>query len=411
MLIRISRLLLIIIVVFVAAIYFPRYYWKIFDKKSDIPFVMYSVIHNDFLISRSKGNKTSFVDSKGRSYTRNEYEQMLPLFNYRQLISSGKMPDSLRGIKLDISEVRRNNIYIRIKPVSIIAPQIQLFPLFESQSGRIRLEMPDVFFRMNRKMEFLNASTNRVNHSLTRMFTDTLLSKGFVFPAKLIAGNPTTHKPFDEGYFIVDAADKVFHIKMVKGKPFCRNTNFSEDLKIKSIYIKEMPLKEFYGILITENNKLYLISYHHYRLIPLPVQGYNYANTNLLFFGNLFIRNFTLIHQTGIQSFVTDRDYHLIGTYQETWKSRNHKLAGIVSEYLFPFTIQLTSPFAKYVDFYIRYPSLKSIAGIFFFLMLTVLILKLKNKSLKKRWLDLVVVAVSGPYGFIAVLIFDDVDT
>jgi len=409
MLPRLSRLLLVLIIIFVAAIYIPQYYWKIFDKKTNRPFVLYSVLLKDFLISRAEGPVTTYTDSKGKQYTRTEYEQLLPLFNYRQLISNGTMPDSLNGVKLEVREVRKNNIFIRLKPTKIIKPQIQLYPLFESQSGRVQLEMPDIYFRINDRMEFINASTNRVNEELTRMFTDTLLARGFVFPAKLIAGNPTTRKPFDEGYFVVDAENKTFHIKMVKGKPFCRDTHFPRDLQIRSIFVKEMGLKEFYAILISEDSNIYLISYDNYRLIHLPLKGYNYAESNLLFLGNMFIRNFLVINQNNIKTFVTDRDYRLINTYQESWKSRDERTAGIVAEYLFPFTIKLVSPYSRYVDFFVRYPTFKSIMGILFFVVLAMLIMKYKNLSLKKNWVNVLIVLLSGMYGLIAILIFEDI--
>ncbi len=409
MLTRISRILLVFAVILIAAIYIPRYYWKIFDKRTDKPFVLYSVVVNDFLISRAEGRVMAYMDSKGNRYTRSEYEQLLPLFNYRQLISNGTMPDSLNGVKLEISEVRKNNIFIRLKPTKILKPQIPLYPLFESQSGRVQLEMPDAYFRINSRMEFINASTNRLNEELTRMFTDTLIARGFVFPAKLIAGNPTTRKPFDEGYFVVDAENKTFHIKMVKGKPFCRNTHFPRDLQIRSIFVKEMGLREFYAILISEDNNVYLISYDDYRLIHLPLEEYDYTRTNLLFLGNMFIRNFLVINRKGMVTIVTDRNYRLIDTYRESWKSRDERTAGKVAEYLFPFTLNLVSPYSRYVNFYIRYPTFKSLLGILFFVVIALLVLRYKNQPLKQSWMDVLIVLFGGVYGLIAILIFEDI--
>ena len=79
-----------------------------------------------------------------------------------------------------------------------------------------------------------------------------MLKENFNFPATRIAGNPTNKKPFDEGYFVVDSKNKLYHIKMVKGKPFCKFTHNPDSLEISYMKISEMSLREFYGFLYTK---------------------------------------------------------------------------------------------------------------------------------------------------------------
>ena len=57
-----------------------------------------------------------------------------------------------------------------------------------------------------------------------------LVQKGFAFPACYASGNPTTRKDYDEGYLVLDANHKLFHLKCTKGRPYvqlpevsCRN--------------------------------------------------------------------------------------------------------------------------------------------------------------------------------------------
>ena len=79
--------------------------------------------------------------------------------------------------------------------------------------------MPDDYFRIGKRMEFIVAKTNKVDEAKSKLFTDALSAEGFAFPANLIAGLPTTRKSKDEGYFLTDSREQLFHIKMIKGQP------------------------------------------------------------------------------------------------------------------------------------------------------------------------------------------------
>src|ERR1035437_2286011 len=114
MLIKISRILLLLLVVFVASIFIPKYYWLKFEKNIRRPMIYYSPVNHDFLIPKLSGNEMFYVDRKGNRYDRDQYEKLTPLLNYRQLISVGKLPDSLNGVALNIETIRLNNIMMRI---------------------------------------------------------------------------------------------------------------------------------------------------------------------------------------------------------------------------------------------------------------------------------------------------------
>jgi len=258
MLTRIARLMMIVVVIFVAAIYLPEFYWKIFDKNIRTPQVYYSAVHEEFFLGKNDGKKYIRCDLKGNNYTREEFERKLPLLHYRQLVMDGDMPEYIQDRKINLEEVRLNRLFKRVKPHTLDQPQINLYPLFESQSGRVQLSMPDEMFRITDRMEFITAATNQINEELTELFTIELIAQGFRFPAQYIAGNPNTKKPFDEGYFVVDASNEVFQIKMIQGQPFCWKTGIPTDLEIQSIIIGEMSLREFYGMLITKTSDVYL---------------------------------------------------------------------------------------------------------------------------------------------------------
>ena len=163
MLIKISRILLIILVIIVASIHLPYIYWLGFGERITTPFVYYSPVTQNFLIYTVEGKSYEWRDTDGKNYNRKEVDSLLPFFSYRMLASRGIMPDSLQGIKFDLKEVRLNNLLQRIRPYNIDEPQIPLYPLLESQPERLKLTLPESYFRITDKMEFITAAANQTD--------------------------------------------------------------------------------------------------------------------------------------------------------------------------------------------------------------------------------------------------------
>lgn len=401
--VRGSRILLVLLMTLVLSWVLPHYYWKAFDISIRPPRVSYSPITDDFLFIRPETKSVRYTDREGKEYTREEYERLLPLANYRQLAASGAMPDSLRGVLIDLKTVALNNIFLRIMPEDIGMPQIPLYPLFESQSGRVRIEMPQEFFRITDRCEFIDAATNTIREELSREFTDSLRAHGFAFPARSIAGNPTTRKPFDEGYFVVDAAGAVFHLKMVRGKPACVATGIPSTPAVRAIVVSEMMLREFYGVLIAEDNSVSLISYDGYTLITLPLRRYDAARCALFIGGDLFFRTITVQGDGWLETVVTDRTYKVVDTYRAEWPTRDVLPAGIWASRLFPVALHLQDDNSVFVDFYTEGPTADALWGIAGSLLLLVGSLLLRRRHLRAHLFDILLVACTGVFGLIAV--------
>jgi hypothetical protein len=410
MLIKISRILCLLLIVFVASIFIPKYYWLKFEKNIRKPMVYYSPVNHDFLISKLADKEMFYLDRKGIKYDRDQFEKLTPLLNYRQLVSVGKLPDSLNGVPLNIDMIRLNNIMLKVTTDEVDVKPIQLFPLFESRSGRVRLEMPDDYFRITNRFEFIDCQTNSVNQDKTNLFTEALSTNNFSFPAKMIAGNPNYKKPFDEGYFVLDSKNKMFHIKMIKGKPFCDPVDIPESLDIAYMNISESPLREIYGFLFTKQNEVYLISYDHYKLIKLPLENFDMQKENFLLIGDLFYRTISLTSAKSVRTVVTDRNYKVIDRYQENWPGNYDLPAGAVAATIFPFTLRLSDASSSFSNFYFKFSGLQAVLISFVLTILTFFILRIRKISLKKGWFDLILVLVTGIFGFIAVLLIKNID-
>lgn len=408
---RFARYALIFITILVTAITLPDFYWTLFQPNIKFPKVYYSSVLKDFLFMNFDNQSNllgyTITDSNGKKYAREEFEQKLPLFFYRQLTLNGTMPDTVDGVPILLDQVKRSNVSIRLRPRYLDRPQIQLFPLFESASGRVNLELPPDYFRITEHgIEFINASTNKRVEEKSARFTDALKKAGFVFPAKSINGNPTTRKAFDEGYFIQDQNNFLFHLKQVKGKPFVKKISLPDTVNMKYLKISENSLNEFYGVLIDTHHHVYLLSTNNYQLIPLKIKNYDANESVLTIYTNLLYRICSVRNPSQLSVFVFDKNYQLVREYHSPAKDIFDYPAGKILQFLAPFQLSYTDYSSSYIFF--RFHLFKPYWVIFNLLLtlFTFVLIKRKNHLVKRHWQDLFIVATTGLYGLIGVWLF-----
>lgn len=404
MLAKISRLMLILLVITIAAIYLPHYYWMSFSERIRPSYIQYSPIIEKFIIMDYENEK--FMDSDSTEYTREQTDELLPLSHYSLLLRKGLLPDTIKNTPITVEEIRLNSITFRIKPIDINPPQIPLYPLLESQPERFRLEMPQEFFRITDKMEFITCESNEIEIELTNSFTEALTSKGFEFPSKNCYGNPTTRKGYDEGYLVIDNKNDLFHIKRIKGKPFCEKVNVPKNIKIKTIFLREFSLKEFYAFIVTQDDKLYLLLFDNYKFQELPIKNYNSNKDILRFQANIFYRTIVIYKDNQINVYITDRKYDIVDDYEEKWIDNSERTAGIVSNYIFPFELELLSGDNRYIDFNFSEFSFAAIYLNIILLLITIFLMQRKKIRIVNGGIDLLIVLCTGIFGFIAVTIF-----
>lgn len=346
-------------------------------------------------------------DSKGNSYSRDEYERKLPMLYYVQLASTGKMPDSINGVELDMHTIRKASSNYTFQPKNMDGPQPGLYPLFESESGRVTLEMPNDFFRIKERLEFIDTKTNKVSKEKSTLFSSTLEKRGFTYPARIIAGIPTVKKSCDEGYLITDAREQLYHLKMIEGKPFVKKIILPEGLTFKWIECVDFPNKRYYAYLISSLNKVFVLMQDTYELKQLPVEGFNAETDDLKIYGDLFNYNIITEGESYVKVVALDNRFDKIDQYAEKWDDRYHRLEGKIFKYLFPFEINLKNDTSKYIDFRLNF----AVGFNWIFLSLLLIFVEIfrsarEKKPVKHHLIDLFIIAFTGVFGFIAVNIF-----
>lgn len=401
--IKFSRYILVAIGILVASIVIPSLYWTIFEKVPRSPNIFYSCMENDFIIVDGSSRKSP----AGKDYTSDEYEQALPFMFYRQLMADGTMPDSIKGVKMETPSIARASSFYRYTPKKTDAPVPALWPLLESQSGKVNLAMPEDYFRIGKRMEFIVARTNKINEEKSRRFTEALTAEGFKFPAEIIAGLPTTRKSCDEGYFITDAEGSLFHVKMVKGEPYVARIETPEKLDIVYIEAVDLRSREYYCYVFTRNQGIYLVMDEVYDLQRLPVDGFNPSIHTFRLSSDLFNKCITILGENWYEAIAIDDMYQVVGTHGEKWENLYERPEGKTFATLFPFETRIKDDSSSFVRFYFKpSPGIKWIIINLIAVIVAAALIMRRGWPLKSNIPDLVITAVTGIYGLIATQFF-----
>lgn len=267
-------------------------------RTSKVPFTLYSAVLGDF-ISVERADEKSIVrrDRSGRVFTQEEADSLLPFFHMRQLVADGRFPDEVCGVPVTPHEVQRTSFSFRISPSDINSPKAGLYPLLESMSGRVDLAMPDDVFRITGSgMEFVRMDDNAIDEAKSRTFTEALRRKGFRFPARTVAGNPTARKEYDEGYLLTDADGRLFHHKQQCGHPYVRAIELPEGCDIRHMFVTEFRDRSLLGFLVDAEGR-FIVLRRSYELVPAGLPPFDPTSEAMTVIGNML--DWTVCMRTG----------------------------------------------------------------------------------------------------------------
>ena len=197
-------------------------------------------------------------------------------------------PDTICGKAVSPKDIQLTNFTFKSVPSAINASQTGLYFLMESMSKRVDLKMPEDAFRFTDKgIEFIRMETNCIDEAKSKLFTDMLVQKGFAFPACYASGNPTTRKDYDEGYLVLDANHKLFHLKCTKGRPYVKAIQLPEGVLPEYVFITEFRSRRTLGYMVDSKHHFYIINSDG-SLVKSALPGFDPAKDELTIFGNMF---------------------------------------------------------------------------------------------------------------------------
>ena len=238
----------------------PALYELVSPRTDKAPFVLYSCLDSTFIRFENDGKQVHYIDFRGQEFTKSEADSLLPLFSFRQLVAEGRLPDSLFGVALTPKLIQQNAFHFKTSPKQLNKPAVGLYTMLESASGRVDLTLPtDVFRLTDDGLEFIDCETNTVNKAKSLSFSRELTKHGFTFPVRLIWGNGTTRKDYDNGFLLTDSQDRLFQLKMVKGTPFVREIATNNTVGWKQLFTIEPANRKLIGLVVSNDNKLFAV--------------------------------------------------------------------------------------------------------------------------------------------------------
>ena len=372
-------------------------------SKVQYPFGYYSSIEKKLMFRELDGRKDKLHDDEGKLYEDKAFDLALPLLNYRQLTLNGEMPDSIDGFKIEPQQVRVKQVFYRYSPKNKNMPQTGLYIMYESLPKKGKLESPGDLFRLKDGIEFIDAESNTVNREKSRKFQDALLKAGYTFPAQWTAGDLNIRKPYDEGYFSLDAKGQLFHIKMVNGRPFVKNTLLDPQIEPAFFAMEEPSDKRFYGFLFDKKGNVYILEeaggkYHPRQLDIAPV---DLDADDLSLMGNFLYWTFTVQNASGKHYYAlkTETLEKVRCNYVEAPANKWDVIAGK----LFPFYLTFRSPNSEYIAPKLHFTT--PLALLTNVLLALAFAFVFRGRAAKQRIFDVVFVLVFGIAGAGAALL------
>ncbi len=339
-----GRLFLCAVCVALVAWIVPWAYHFATDGSAKTPFTLYSSLAGDFVQAQSRDGIMHYTDGRGNAYTEAQFDSILPAFYYRQLMADGRLPDSLCGVAVNPRVIQTSNFNFRTSPSDVNRHQIALYPLLESMSGRVDLQMPDDVFRITADgIEFVDMASNAVNRDKSDRFTQMLQKKGFAFPARIVAGNGTNRKEYDNGYLIVDAAGKLFNLKMQRGRPYVRAIALPDGVEVRHLFVTEFRDRRALAFVSDAQQRFFMLEAGTYALRKIDIPPFDPTCESLSIIGNLcdWTLCITSLHSKNYYAVSTD-DLRQLATLEIP--DEEPTLAQKIGKWLLPVQLRFLSP-------------------------------------------------------------------
>ncbi len=404
-------LALVLLVTLLAAVAVPRLYALAFAPDVEPTHLFYSPVRKAFVFREHRGGHDfTYADEHGETFDRQTFEQQIPFIYYRNMDLWGLLPLTIDGRTFTKETIRdaRQVFELKAREIADRAPGIAVYPLLESNPGRARLRFPEDVFRItDDRMEFLNVDTNRVDPDLTALFTDALLAKGFTFPARRVAGKPTILKPFDAGYLIVDAKGAVFHVMRVDGRPRVLRTPIPPETgrMIRHIKVTENDRREVRALVLTTDDRLFLMRWDDYGLSPLPTDQYDPDRMDYKLLVNPI--NPTAVYGDGtvVHAAALTPGFKVIDTYSRPVPGASGLPHDRVARVLFPFRLTLEDGAGAYLSWDLRPSGWSALIGIAVSLLVVLGLAHRRRAGWRVAWPNVVLVGATGLFGLLAVLL------
>jgi hypothetical protein len=203
---------------------------------------------------------------------------------------------------------------------------------------------------------------------------------------------------------MLDSNGQLFHVKMVNGKPFVKNTNAGEELNVVWMQTIETSNRRLYGFIFDSQQNVYFLSDVSYELVKLPIEAFDPATDKMLIMANLFFWNVVVTQDQQRNYTVLDsKTMEPIDGYTELRDlSRWEK----IQPWVFPFYIEIKSPQSTFV--YPRFLGWSVKALLLNFLFAIGFLVFFRQNRISVKVLKFIFILATGFCGFLALQHFNN---
>lgn len=413
-----SRIVLILVSVAVLSWFLPWLYALATPSPAGSPFCAFSPVNGKWIVSRSAPGEKPVIrilDSvaadgsiRGAEITREERDSLVPQMFYKELLAHDALPESIAGKAVSAHELRTHELMLNASSRDVVKAQPGVWMMMESMPVRVDLSDADQVFRFPAEggIEFVDMATNEVNPTRSARFTKAMERRGFKFPGRDFSANVTSRKAYDEGYLMIDDADKVYHVKQRAGRPYVAPVAMPGGVKASKGFILEEMNRDILGFIIDTENNAYFLEREGYSVMPLPVGKIDPRKENILVMGNLFNFTFRITRGDTTRWIAVERTpegYSLLGEYTYV---APRTTASVVADYIFPYVLSFTSTSDS-----LAYPRLGrwSARALWLNIVLAlVLAFAVRRRRGALAWSGVVLTLVCGVYAFIPFIVLRD---
>lgn len=285
----------------------------------------------------------AYRDEAGNWYSRVDFEKNLPFIYYKNMELWGLMPLHLKGQTFQSSRIRAERQVVELNAREVLSARVatNLRFLLDDRPGGAGLVLPVEALRIEPYgVELVNADVNKVDQEKSRAFTQALNDAGAVWPLQGAYGNETILKAANAGFFLIDKAGKVFHLRRKDGVPSVADTGVSPDFGARYVAVSESARGEFFGFVVGSKGRLGLLM-SDYRLIELPVEGYDPEVCNVKMVCDPLYRTLVWDDGTIVRGAVMDREYRLLHRFEHRQSAATDTPAKRWGRRLFPLKLSV----------------------------------------------------------------------
>lgn len=412
---KLSKIILLAVAITVLSWFLPWLYALLTPSPSADPFCSFSPVVSKWVASKSVPGQKPLItvvdafpsDETPDTINASRRDILVPQMYYRQLMAHEQMPDSINGKEASVHNLRTHEVFYNGSPRDINKNTAGIWLMMESMPVRVDLSDPEEGFRMTKDgIEFISMADNKVNSSRSARFTQAMKSRGFKFPASDLSANINSRKAYDEGYLMVDAEGKAFHVKQQGGRPYVAALTFPEGVKVAKVIIWEEADQSLLGMAVDTENNPYIIRKEGHIAMPLPGDNCKVdpRKDAITAIGSLFNITMRFSGADGTRWRAFDADsLELIGALDFP---KNPSTASSVARWIFPFTFALTSNYDS-----LAYPRIANISWkalpLNIVLAGLLLFLGIRRRNATMKWGALVTLPL-GIFAFIPFLLLHD---